>query len=259
MKSKRLLIFIAVVAIVLVVMIVLSAIFSVKSAWVVYHRFDGTTIASPVGAPTIDDVLKQTKGKNIIFLSKSETLKNLQTDNWHAISVVKTFPNKVTVHFIERALAAKIFVGGEFIYIDSMGNVIEKRGSADNCVDISSVFAGGFDIASQQINQPLTFASEANNNRLQQVLQAILAVWRCNVELPDIGQVIGEDNVFTYENDNLVITMPSGAKLVVNAPQKNLQDRLLDAFSVYFNGSIDLKQPGKIITVREDGKITTDK
>lgn len=258
MKSKRLLILIAVVAIVLVVMIVLSAIFSVKNAWVVFHRFDGTTIASPVGAPTIDDVLKQTKGKNIIFLSKSETLKNLQTDNWHAISVVKTFPNKVTVHFIERALAAKIMVGGEDIYIDSMGNVIDKPENP-SCVDITSAFGGALDVASRQINQPLTFASDNNNARLQQVLQAILAVWRCNIELPDVKEVIGSSNAFTYENNNLVITMPSTAKIVVNAPQKNLQDRLLEAFSVYFNASKDLQQSGVIITVREDGKITTEK
>lgn len=257
MKSKRLLILIAVVAIVLVVMIVLSAVFSVKNAWVVFHRFDGTTISVPSeGAPTIDDVLKQTEGKNIIFLSKSETLKNLQTDNWHAISVVKSFPNKITVHYIERALAAKIVVNGETIYIDSMGNVIAKPEN-DTSVNISSAFAV-FDVASQEINQPLKFNTDENNNRLQQVLQAILAVWRCNIELPDVKAVIG-DNAFTYENGSLVITMPSTAKIVVNAPQKNLQDRLLKAFSVYFNANKNLQQAGRVITVREDGKITTDK
>lgn len=259
MKSKRLLIFIAVVAIVLVVMIVLSAVFSVKEAWVVFHRFDGTTISVPAeGAPTMDDVLKQTEGKNIIFLSKSETLKNLQTDNWHAISVVKSFPNKITVHYIERALAAKIVVNGQDIYIDSMGNVIDKPAEA-KCVNISSAFEV-LDVASQEVNQPLTFTSNTNNVRLQQILQAILTVWRCNVELPDVGQVIGENNVFTYDaNDNLVITMPSQAKIVVNAPQKNLQERLLDAFSVYSNADKNLQQSDIIITVREDGKITTDK
>lgn len=258
MKSKRLLILIAVVAILLVVMIVLSAIFSVKNAWVVFHRFDGTTIATPENAPTIEDVLKQTKGKNIIFLSKSETLKKLQTDNWHAITVVKTFPNKITVHFIERGLAAKITDGVDDIYIDSMGYVISKPENA-TCVDISSAFISA-DITSKEINQPLKFNSDEYNNRLQQVLQAILAVWRCNIELPDVTAVLGDKNVFTYESDNLVITMPSGAKLVVNAPQKDLQNRLIDAFSVYYNANNkNLQQEGRVITVREDGKITTDK
>ncbi len=258
MKSKRLLILIAVVTILLVVMIVLSAIFSVKNAWVVFHRFDGTTIATPESAPTIDDVLKQTKGKNIIFLSKSETLKNLQTDNWHAISVVKTFPNKITVHFIERGVAAKITDGVDDIYIDSMGYVIAKPENA-TYVDISSAFTSA-DITSKETNQPLKFNSDECNNRLQQVLQAILAVWRCNIELPDVTAVLGDKNVFTYESDNLVITMPSGAKLVVNAPQKDLQDRLIDAFSVYYNANNkNLQQEGRVITVREDGKITTDK
>ena len=63
-----------------------------------------------------------------------------------------------------------------------------------------------------------------------------------------------------YKNGNLQINMPSGAKLVVNAPEKNLESRLLNAFSVYFNANNkNLQQNGVIITVREDGKITTDK
>ena len=258
MKSKRLVIFLAVVAVVLVIMIALSAVFAVKDAWVVFHRFDGTTISAPQNAPTIQDVLDVTSGKNVIFLSKSETLRLLQTDDWHAVSVVKTFPNKVTVHFIERALAAKIVVSGQDIFIDSKGNVMTKQVGA-TCIDISSAF-DLLDVASQEVNQPLRFSSEANNQRLQQILQVILTVWRCHIELPDISQVLGNENVFTYQNDSLIITMPSGAKLVVNAPQKNLESRLLNAFSVYFNANNkNLQQNGVIITVREDGKITTDK
>lgn len=258
MKSKRVLVFISIVAVVLVIMIALSAVFAIKDAWVVFHRFDGTTISVPQNAPTIQDVLDVTEGKNVIFLSKSETLKQLQTDNWHAVALVKTFPNKITVHFIERALAVKIVVSGQDIYIDSKGNVMPKQDDA-TCIDVSSAF-DLLDVASQEVNQPLLFNSEVNNARLKQILQVVLTVWRCNVELPDITAVLGSTNVFSFQNDNLVINMPSGAKLVVNSPEKNLEDRLLQAFSVYFNANNkNLQQNGVIITVREDGKITTDK
>ena len=258
MKSKRVLVFISIVAVVLVIMIALSAVFAIKDAWVVFHRFDGTTISVPQNAPTIQDVLDVTEGKNVIFLSKTETLKQLQTDNWHAVAVVKTFPNKITVHFIERALAVKIVVSGQDIYIDSKGNVMPKQDDA-TCIDVSSAF-DLLDVASQEVNQPLLFNSEVNNARLKQILQVVLTVWRCNVELPDITAVLGSTNVFSFQNDNLVINMPSGAKLVVNSPEKNLEDRLLQAFSVYFNANNkNLQQNGVIITVREDGKITTDK
>lgn len=258
MKSKRLLVFIAIVAVILVIMIVLSAVFSIKSAWVVFHRFDGTEISVPQNAPTIKDVLDKTEGKNIIFLSKSETLKSLQTDDWHAVQVVKTFPNKITVHFIERALAVKIVVSGQDIYIDSKGNVMPKQDGV-TCINVSSAF-DLLDVASQELNQPLKFNSEENNQRLQQILQVVMAVWRCKVELPDVSAVLGDTNVFTYEDGNLVIKMTSGAKLVVNAPSKNLEDRMIKAFSVYFNANNkNLQQDGVIITVREDGKITTDK
>ena len=259
MKSKRLLILIAVVAIVLVVMILLSALFSVQEAWVVFHRFNGTpTYAPEQGAPTIEDILKQAKGKNIIFLSKSELLKNLQTDNWHAMFVEKKFPNRVEVHFFERTLAAKIVVGGKDIYIDSKGNVVTNP-DGQACINISSAFAL-LDVVSQEVNQPLQFASETNNQRLQQVLQVLLTVWRCNIEFEDIPAVLGSTDVFTYENDKLIIKMPSGARFEIHAPEKNLENRLIDAFSAYYNAKdTDLQKEGVIIVVREDGKITTDK
>lgn len=258
MKSKRLLIFIAVVAIVLVIMILLSALFSVQQAWVVFHRFDGTTTFAPEqGAPTIEDILNKAKGKNIIFLSKSELLKSLQTDNWHAMFVVKQFPNRVEVHFFERTLAAKIVVGGKDIFIDSKGNVVTNT-DGKACVNISSAFAL-LDVVSQEVNQPLKFASEANNQRLQQILQVLLTVWRCNIEFEDIPAVLGSTNVFTYENDKLMIEMPSGAKFEVHAPHKDLENRLIDAFSAYYNAeNTDYQKDGVVIVVREDGKITTD-
>ena len=260
MKSKRLLIFIAVVAVVLVIMIVLSAVFSVKDAWVICHRFDGTAISVPENAPTIQHILSVTEGKNIIFLSKSENLKRLHTDNWLAMDMVKTFPNKVTVHFVERKLAAKIVVSGQDIYIDSYGYVMNKaivEGVA--CVDISSAF-DLLDVACQEVNQPLTFTSDKNNARLQQVLQVVMAVWRCYIEMPDIPSVIGEKDVFSFESNNLVVKMPSGAKIVVYAPEKDLENRMINAFSVYYNANNkNLQQNGVVITVREDGKITTDK
>lgn len=256
MKSKRLLIFIAVVAIVLVIMIVLSAVFSVKKAWVKFHSYDGKEILVPQNAPTIDDILKVTEGKNIIFLSKSETLKQLQTDNWHAVYVVKAFPNEITVHFVERALAAKIVVGGNDIYIDSKGNVVTNL-DGKPCVDISSAF-DLLDVAVQDVNQPLQFVSDTNNQRLQQVLQAIVTVWRCYIEFTDVPAVLGSANVFTYQDGKLYIEMPSGAKFEVHAPEKNLEDRLINAFSAYYTAKDkDYQQSGVIIVVREDGNITT--
>ena len=37
--------------------------------------------------------------------------------------------------------------------------------------------------------------------------------------------MLGSTNVFTYENDKLMIEMPSGAKFEVHAPHKDLENR----------------------------------
>ncbi len=257
MKSKRLLIFIGIAAALLVLVICLSAIFTVKDAWVNCHNFDGTpTDASK--APTINQILEKTKGKNIIFLNKEKTLAQLQTDDWHAVAMVKHFPNKITVHFVKRALAVKIVSGGQDIYIDSKGYVMDKPENA-SCVDITSAFGNVVNVANCQVNQPLTFTTEQSNAKLKQVLDVIISLWCCKIEMTNIPAVIGSQDVFAYDGEDLLINMQSGAKIVVKAPSDNLHERLVDAFSVYYNAEKNLQRDGVVITVRQDGKITTNK
>ncbi len=260
MKSKRLLIFIVIVAVILVILICLSALFSVSKGWAVYHNFDGSTTSYLDGAPTINDILNVTKGKNIFFLSKEKCLSQLQTDNWHAVAMVKSFPNKVTVHFIKRSIAVKISPNGvENIYVDSMGYVAPAPEGDFTCLDVTSAF-DSFDIVSKTENQKLTFNSEKNNQKLKCVLDVVMALWRCHIEMENIPALLGESDVIYFDEGNLVIDMQQNSKIIVNAPTNDdLQERLIKAFSVYYNAEINLQTGGITITVREDGKITTAK
>lgn len=257
LKSKKLIIAIAVLVAVVAVIVILAAVFSVRQANPIVHDFSGKQIANPQDSPSADNILKLSSGKSIFFMSKDGLLSelNAQYPEWHAFAVVKNFPNCVDVHFVKRQAAVKIDLGST-VYVDSFGYVVDPPVDS-TCVDITSVFDVR-DTTTNEKGKPLRFVDDKSNARLSLVLEAIVASWRCNVEMGDLPVVLGEENVFTFdENDNLIVHTRAGAQIKVVEPSTNLTERLLSAYSVYYNGKLNLQQSGIVITVEKNGNIVT--
>lgn len=257
MKSKKLLISLAVVAVVVVIVVVLSAVFTVQDVEVVYHKFDGSEDAAPTDGVARDEITAKYKGKSIVLLSKTDLLEtvNGMYPQWHAFAVVKNFPNIVTVHFIKRTTVVKFSNSkGQTVYLDSFGYVTEAP-TEGSVIDITSAF-NSKDEASNAADSPFRFESEESNARLNYILETILATWQCYVEIPDLPQVLGEENVFTFDGDgSMIIHMRSGGSIVVKSPATNLTKRIIAAYGVYYNNGVNLQ--GVEITVHENGRITT--
>lgn len=258
LKSKKLIILISVLVAVVAIIVILASVFSVREVSPVYYNFYGSKIVPTECAPTADDVLKYAKGKSILFLSKDKLLEQLNTEfpEWHAFAVVMDFPYIVNVHFVERKGAVKIDIGGNFVYVDNLGYVLATKPEYD-CIDISSAFEHR-DISQNEVGKPLKFVEEANNSRFKIILEAINATWRCKIELEDMSAILGKDNVFTFdESGSLIIHTRAKAQIKVVEPSTNLTDRLLSAYSVYYNEKLNLQQDSVEITVTKDGRIIT--
>lgn len=259
MKSKKLLISLAVVAFIIVLIVVMVAVFAVKSVEVRYHDFSGREIVAVEGEGVVpDDILAMIKGNSTVFLSKTKLIDKINETHgeWHAFAVVKNFPNNVEVHFVKRTIIAKISIDGKNVYVDSFGYVVDTP-SEDNCIDISSAF-DLWDTAEQQVGKPLKFVQEQNNVRLKYILEAILAVWRCNIEVQNIPQILGDRNVFTVDDGNLYISPKggTGGTIKVIAPETNLSNRLIKGYGVYYNGAQSWDDHD-VITIHQNGSITS--
>lgn len=258
LKSKKLIILISVLVAVIAVIVILAAVFSVRSVNPVIHDFKGVTIENPDDSPTIDGILELTKGKSIVFLSKDKLLTELNEkyDQWHAFAVVKNFPNVLDVHFVRRQAVVKVDIGGNSVYVDSFGYVVDAPENG-SCVDITSVFDVR-DVKQNEKGKQLQFVEENSNLRLKVVLEAIIVNWRCYIELEDIPVVIGEENVFTFDDSGcLIVHTRAGAQIKVVEPTEGLTERLLSAYSVYYNDKLNLQQSGVVITVEKNGNIIT--
>lgn len=270
-KSKKLIILISVVLVVAVVIAVLASVFAVRKVFLDYHNFDGSLTQLYGDEPTANEVLKFCKGKSIFFLSKDklQTELNKNFPDWHVVGIVKNFPNSVDIHFVKRRLAAKLDIGGNTVYVDSFGYVMNTPEDT-KCVDISSAFDHR-EASLNSAGEHLQFVESVNNERFDVVIAAIMSVWTFDVDLgEDMTVVLGEQNVFTFDSAALVINMPSGAKIKIMEPTTTLRSvdpadesktlfskYLHDAFSVYYNESMNLQRPGVVITVKANGDVIT--
>ncbi len=259
MKSKKLIILISVVVVLITVVVILATVFSVKVVQPRYHNFISGEEVIPSGEkPTADEILELCRGKSMFFMSKEKLMTDLNKrfTDWHAFEIVKNFPNIVDVHFVKRTVAAKIDIGGNIVYLDTYGYVMNVPAETDY-VDISS----GFEHRDSSVCKPgekLKLLDETGNARLAVILEAINAGFTCYINYDDVTVVLGSNDVFEFDtNNNLVINMPSGAKIKVEEPSFDLTSRLQHAYSVYYNESKNLQQAGVVITVKSNGTITT--
>ena len=262
MKSKKLLISLAVVAFVIVLIVVMIAVFSVKSVEVRYHDFSGREIVAVEGEGVVpDEILAMIKGNSTVFLSKTNLIDRINETHseWHAFAVVKNFPSTVEVHFVRRTVIAKISIDGKDVYVDSFGYVVATP-EQDACIDISSAFVSPVPSTKTcEEGKPLEFVHEQYNARLNYVLEAILAVWRCKVEVENIPLVLGQDNVFTFDGDGNMFISPkggTGGTIKVISPETNLSNRLIKGYGVYYNGAQSWDDHD-VITVHKNGSITS--
>ena len=260
-KSKKLLVLIASIAAVIVLIVILAAVFAVNKVEVVYHDFDGSLIAAPDDdGIASDDIAQFAKGKSTIFLSKTKLLDQVNTTylDWHAFAVVKNFPNIVEVHLVKRTAILKIDVNGKEVYLDCFGYVTNDP-DGGRYIDVSSAFKST-DVKTQQVGKMFEFVLEENNVRLKCILEAVMATWQCNVDIPNLPIILADQNVFIFEDDGTMLIKPrSGGTIRVLSPQSNLTKRLIKAYSVYYNEQANLQGDDWVITVRDDenGTVTT--
>lgn len=260
MKSKKMLTMLIVVAVLIVIVIVCASVFSLQSSLVICHNFEGGKITGVSGAPSENDIVELYKGKSILFLSKEKVIAELNEayPEWHVIGIVKNFPNILEVHFVKRVAVVKLDVGGQSVYLDNFGYVVDAPQSSEEPIDISSAIETPGTVTVCEKGQKLKFASDTNNSRLNVILETVMALWQCKCDIENIPNLLGKENVFDFgEDGTLTVTMSSGAKISFMEPTNILNQKFIDAFSVYCNDKYDLMREGVEITVWPDGKVTT--
>lgn len=255
MKSKKLIISLAIVAVIIAIIVIMASVFAVSDVTLVYHNFSGAQ-AVPTDGPSPNDILKFSKGKSILFMSKDKLLTNLNSEytDWHFFYIVKDFPNKINVYYVKRIAVVKLDISGNEVYLDSYGYVTEKPTDRE-CINITSAFEHR-DARVNEAGKEFKFEDENNNKSLKVVLEAIVASWRCKINWEDMTTVLGANDVFMFDSDgNLLINTVAGATIKVKSPTTNLTERIINAYSAYFNESQNLQQAGTVLIVEANGNI----
>ena len=264
MKSKKLLVSLAIIAVVVVIIVVMASVFSVRHVSLRYHTFNGDLVAVTGGDIPEEVIEKIAKGKSTVFLSKTSFLSQVNVElranpsysQWHAFAVVKGFPNKLEIHLVKRTAIARLTLPTGDIYLDSFGCKVNEVPEYD-CIDITSAFSVTEPAAEQPKDGTFLFADEKSNQQLSCVLEAILATWQCYVEIDEMNIVLDATRAFEFEDGNMIIRPRLGGKIVIMSPETDLTARLQKAYAVYYNSNVNLQDDDWVITVLKNGRIRT--
>lgn len=264
MKSKKLLVSLAIIAVVVVIIVVMASVFSVRQVYIRYHAFNGELTSADAGEGVPASVLEKiAKGKSTVFLSKTNFLAQVNEElranykDWHAFAVVKSFPNILEVHLVKRTAIAKLTTTAEIIYIDSFGYQVSEPDY--DCIDITSAFNETDRASTSSQDGVFRFASEESNTRLNYVIEAILATWQCYVEIDEMDSVLLPNDAFKFDetDGSMMISLRPGGVIRLLSPETNLSSRLQKAYGVYYNSKYNLQSGDWVITVYKNGRITT--
>ncbi len=256
MRTRRIITLIVIVAVIALLAIVLATVFSVRSVYVACYDQEGNAITVSEDMDIAAAVLEEFGGSNILTLSKDTVLEWIN-DNYpqlHALAVVNEFPNTLVVHIVEREAVYSIEVGAVTVQIDSFGYVVETSELDYTLLDITSAF--DVPVSVYEVGQQLQFDDETNDNRLAYIITTVNTIWQLQYNYSDIAWLV--DSIkFSSDNSVMTITTQSGAIIVVYEPTTDLNSRLIDAFSVYANDTLNLQVEGAVISILENGDIHT--
>lgn len=264
MARKRILTLILVVLLIVVLIVVFATVFTVRNVELRFHLEDGKNATFPPDLANSnnlnnDSVFQIVGNKHIVTLSNNDILDKLnsQYKSFHALAVIKSFPNTVTVHFAERVAVFKLNFGAG-IYVDSFGYICQAP--SYDVIDITETFINAVPVSST-IGDKLSFKREDDNKRLDMTIEVINAVWQTYYAYSDIPKIINE---ITFQDDaentnsSMTITTQSQAKIIIYEPQQNLSNRMIKALSVVYSDIIDMQKPGVVISVSTSGHISSE-
>ena len=266
MKKKKLLVSLVIVAIIVVIIVVIAAICTVRdNVYFSYHKFDGNLTPAPDEDAVPTKVIEEfARGKSVVFLSKTKLLTQINAKlraeypQWYAFAVEKSFPNVLNVHLVKVTPIAKLTdSNGAVIYVDSFGCKVAEAPEYE-CINITHAIDDRTVVETQ--DNTLKFASAESNERLQYIIQAILATWQCYVDIDDMPIVLSTDNAFEFKDGSMLIHPSSGGTIKLLSPETtdpDLATRLQKAYGVYYNSQVNLQGDEWVITVDKNGKVKT--
>ncbi|MEG1706999.1 MAG: hypothetical protein RR291_05845, partial [Clostridia bacterium] len=180
---------------------------------------------------------------------------SLKFPDYCILSVIKKFPNTISIYATKRVAVFSFEVNSAKTYLDVYGYVMSN--GADNTIDITNCVTNEHEPF--VVGKKAVFTSSDVNDRLQYLCIAVQTAWRVNYSFSDVTQLYNGGFVFTVSDKTTTMTIStsSGTKLIVPSVSINLEDRLIKVISIYNATAEDLRGEGHTITVDEKGRVVS--
>lgn len=245
MKNKRLAIFLIILTFLTVFVVLSSAIFSLK--FVEINYMSNVDVLTGQQSQIIESGNFR-YGENVFFSSKSNYTKNLEKSNPYlrVINIETKFPNKLVINAVERKECYVIKLSNnKYAVTDEYMKVLKLldvyKNTANNGIEIKNT-----DISAQNVAEGDFFALE---NDYFKALFNSFREWRISYD--EVKEKIESIQLNFNKIGQLLISMRSGVKIVIENSINQISDKINYAFSIYDTTSkngeeVDYTQNGTI-------------
>lgn len=203
-------------------------------------------------AEAIQAELDNLKGKNMVFLKKSEVYALCEKYPYYEIiSVEKSYPNVLKVSISKRVEAFSVTCDGKTYVLDNEGRVLSDNGQAEFPQNIVPVSLGELKVSSADLGAKIT---TTDDNLFYSVLNTCKAL-----SVTDLVKEIDLQLDFDGENYNgkLVFHTYTGVEIKIFNIEDDGENKIRDAFIKYETLSDYEKSSYKLIVIKNKttGKI----
>lgn len=253
--KKRLLVIFSILIVVAIIVVLGSTVFTLQTAEILLYSEEGNQILDTSGVDATE-LISDFKGKNIFFLPESEIIDSIHSkqeySSWKVIEIEKLFPNGMILKLTKRLSIFFLSKGGVNYAVDVDGYVIGLiQGDASRYIDISRFADSANDVT---IASTLTWKTDAAEQDFEIIKSMTKTIWELTYNYDQIYTLLDS---YQIAGGVLTLNTQTGAEIVIIDANINLHDKLISAYGVYSNTSIDMTGSGVIITVYGDGSIKT--
>jgi len=253
--KKRLLVIFSILIVVAIIVVLGSTVFTLQTAEILLYDEEGSQILDTSGVDA-SELISDFKGKNIFFLPESEIIEsihsNQQYSSWKVIEIEKMFPNSMILKLTKRLSIFFLSKGGVNYAVDVDGYVIGLiQGDYSRYIDISPLADSVNDVT---IASTLSWKNETAEQNFEIIKNMTKTIWELTYNFDQIYTLLDS---YQISSGILTLNTQTGAVIVINEADINLHDKLVSAYGVYSNKTIDMTGAGVTITVNSDGSIKT--
>lgn len=241
MNTKKISVILIAIAFIIVLMISCIGLLAVKKIHVDYSVLSYSSLDENMSAESVQSLLDEYKGKNILFLKEKEIREKMSAHpRLEIVSFKKQFPNVLEISLKERREIYSLAINDKQYVLNEDGFILSDDGTFRQDSDIINLKLENIEVQSSSIGQKIQIEKDEDGK----ILESIFSIAK-KVGLSDcIKEIFIKDYTNGYD---AFFKTHTGVEIQVTDVMIDGEIKCLKAFEIYDNVANDYQKRFKVL------------